>query len=251
MAQPLPSRVIDAAVVQPVRHVLPELESRRDQPVAAPVRRARDDLAREPRLLLGQAPLQHAALRPAGGTGPMPRRRGGKCAGGWRNRRPTSASVTASTTVPSMRTCRRSAFQWNSSAARGLAARSSPLRLSCWCRRRSRARSCALQQHDARRRRPVGGGGGERHGVRRRSARCVSASAIQASNRSKGSGSAVTAGHGDVSCDARRALAPLRARLCHHDDRHSDNAARRIADARHAPKPIARPRAPCCRASAA
>ena len=58
--------------------------------------------------------------RRAGATGPTPRRRAANRGCGWRNRRRTRHRWRG-VTAPSIRICRRSDFQWNSSAACGFA----------------------------------------------------------------------------------------------------------------------------------
>ena len=123
--------------MQAVRAVAPEFDPlghRRDS-------RANAAGAARPRLRTAPASPRSAARRSrgcrAGATGPRPRRRAANRARASRNRRRPRRRATRST-GPSMRTWRRSDFQWNSSAARGLAASSAPLRCRRWCRRRSR-----------------------------------------------------------------------------------------------------------------
>ena len=113
--------------VQPVRPVLPESirsgsgESR-SSAAGAPPRLA--ERARAPRSAQGRSRAHRA-----GATGRKRPRRAANRVRAWRNRHRPSPRATRSS-GPSMRTCRRSDFQWNSSAACGLARISSPLRLS-------------------------------------------------------------------------------------------------------------------------
>ena len=78
---------VDRAVVQPERHVLPELEPFRDDAVAGPVGRARDVVARISRLVVGQTALQLRAIgqraRLVGRPGAEPR----DARSAWRSRR--------------------------------------------------------------------------------------------------------------------------------------------------------------------
>ena len=75
------------AVVQPERPVLPELDRQRHEAVAGPVRRPRHGSDARIWPCRARSPSRTHAGFPAAPTACWPRRRSGRGAGGWRNRR--------------------------------------------------------------------------------------------------------------------------------------------------------------------
>ena len=129
-------RLYRSSVVQAEWHVLPELESLRQHPIARPVGRARD-------VLLGNRASFSARRRSSSARSAS----GRDCADAqapsrdMRGRVAKYASASASGLLdpPSMRTCRPSGFQWNSRRRAGWPPVPRPCGSPCWCRTRSRA----------------------------------------------------------------------------------------------------------------
>ena len=126
-SQPGRGSGVAEAVVEAAGSALPELDLVGHEPVAAPVRRAGDRVA-VPGLGLGPTAFELGAVgdRPA-----LVRRPRTPLASGWPARRSTHRTRPGSTgwTGPTTRTWRSSSSQPKHSAACGLAASSSPLRL--------------------------------------------------------------------------------------------------------------------------
>ena len=115
------------AVVEAVLAALPELDRERDEPIAAPVLRARDVIARIALHGVGERRVERV---PRGDRRALARRPGAEpraAARARRSTRPTPRPVSRSTT-PSSRTARCCGCQYSVTAARGLASSSRPLR---------------------------------------------------------------------------------------------------------------------------